>query len=146
METLGPYCKRWKPWGHEKLARKINAVESECTWASIADKVGPSLVHRPLTFFFLVCVQYNACFVLYWAQTKERKLGRPRDEAIDMMLTDWSLVFPLVHFTPPLSVSLSVQAVIGEADLRLQELKKLQYEFERDVVRGAINPVSQIVW
>lgn len=62
-----------------------------------------------------------------------------------MMLTDWSLVFPLVHFTPPLSVSLSVQAVIGEADLRLQELKKLQYEFERDVVKGAINPVSQIV-
>ena len=62
-----------------------------------------------------------------------------------MLLTDWSLVFQLIRFTPPLGVSFSVQAVIGEADLRLQELKKLQYEFERDVVKGAINPVSQIV-
>ena len=44
-----------------------------------------------------------------------------------------------------MGVSFSVQAVIGEADLRLQELKKLQYEFERDIVRGAINPVSQIL-
>ena len=62
-----------------------------------------------------------------------------------MLLTDQPSVFTLIHFTLPLGVSFSVQAVIGEADLRLQELKKLQYEFERDIVRGAINPVSQIL-
>ena len=62
-----------------------------------------------------------------------------------MLLTDQPSVFTLIHLTPPLGVSFSVQAVIGEADLRLQELKKLQYEFERDIVRGAINPVSQIL-
>ena len=31
---------------------------------------------------------------------------------------------------------------MGEADLRLAEMKKLEYEFDRDIVRGAINPVS----
>lgn len=36
------------------------------------------------------------------------------------------------------------QAVVGEADLRLAEMKKLEYEFDRDIVRGAINPVSCI--
>ena len=33
---------------------------------------------------------------------------------------------------------------MGEADLRLAEMKKLEYEFDRDIVRGAINPVSYI--
>jgi len=74
------------------------------------------------------------------------KTGRPEDEAIDTLWTGnlKPLVCQLIGFTTPLGVSFSVQAVIGEADFRLQELKKLQYEFERDIVRGAINPVSQI--
>ena len=33
---------------------------------------------------------------------------------------------------------------MGEADLRLAEMKKLEYEFDRDIVRGAINPVSPV--
>ena len=36
-----------------------------------------------------------------------------------------------------------VQAVVAEADVRLAEMKKLAYEYERDVVRGAVNPVSE---
>ena len=31
---------------------------------------------------------------------------------------------------------------MAEADARLTELKKASYEFDRDVLRGAINPVS----
>ena len=34
-----------------------------------------------------------------------------------------------------------VQAVVQEADLRLTELKKATYEFDRDVLRGSVNPV-----
>ena len=29
-----------------------------------------------------------------------------------------------------------------EADIRLIEVKKVQHEFNRDIVNGAINPVS----
>ena len=35
----------------------------------------------------------------------------------------------------------SVQAVVQEADQRLAELKKATYEFDRDVLRGSVNPV-----
>ena len=34
------------------------------------------------------------------------------------------------------------RAVSEEAGRRMDEFKKLQYEFERDVVRGAVNTVS----
>ena len=34
-----------------------------------------------------------------------------------------------------------LQAVVQEADLRLAELKKATYEFDRDVLRGSVNPV-----
>jgi len=58
----------------------------------------------------------------------------------------------LVYFPVPLASAHPVlllcpgivQAVVGEADLRLAEMKKLTYEFDRDIVRGAVNPVSQI--
>ncbi len=33
-------------------------------------------------------------------------------------------------------------AVVEEADIQLAEIKKSYYEFDRDIVRGAINPVS----
>lgn len=32
------------------------------------------------------------------------------------------------------------QAIMEEADLRLAETKKESYEFERDIVKGAMNP------
>ena len=32
------------------------------------------------------------------------------------------------------------QAIMEEADLRLGEMKKVSYEFERDVVKGSVNP------
>ena len=32
--------------------------------------------------------------------------------------------------------------MVQEADLRLAEIKKATYEFDRDVLRGAVNPVS----
>ena len=35
-----------------------------------------------------------------------------------------------------------MQAVVQEADLRLAEIKKATYEFDRDVLRGSVNPVS----
>lgn len=35
-----------------------------------------------------------------------------------------------------------MQAVVAEADLRIAEMKKAAYEFDRDIVRGAVNPVS----
>ena len=35
------------------------------------------------------------------------------------------------------------QAVVTEADLRVVEMKKSAYEFDRDIVRGAVNPVRQ---
>ena len=31
-----------------------------------------------------------------------------------------------------------------EADIRLAEIKKTQYEFKRDVVSGAVNPVRRM--
>lgn len=37
----------------------------------------------------------------------------------------------------------TAQAVVAEADLRVVEMKKAAYEFDRDIVRGAVNPVSQ---
>lgn len=33
-----------------------------------------------------------------------------------------------------------IKAKIEEADLRLAEIKKEEYEFERDIVKGAANP------
>ncbi len=33
-----------------------------------------------------------------------------------------------------------------EADIRFAELKKAQYEFNRDIVTGAVNPVGFIVF
>ena len=36
-----------------------------------------------------------------------------------------------------------MQAVIAEADLRMAEMKKAAYEFDRDIIRGAVNPVIQ---
>ncbi len=33
-----------------------------------------------------------------------------------------------------------LQAIIEEADMRLGETKKSHYEFERDIVKGAVNP------
>ena len=35
-----------------------------------------------------------------------------------------------------------LQAVVQEADQRLAELKKATYEFDRDVLRGSVNPVG----
>ena len=32
------------------------------------------------------------------------------------------------------------QAVTEEAEIRLAEIKKEAYEFERDIVKGAVNP------
>lgn len=37
---------------------------------------------------------------------------------------------------------LSLQATSAEAEIRLGEVKKEAYEFERDVTRGGVNPVS----
>ena len=34
-----------------------------------------------------------------------------------------------------------LQAVVAEADVRMVEMKKAAYEFDRDIVRGAVNPV-----
>ena len=34
--------------------------------------------------------------------------------------------------------------MVQEADLRLAEIKKATYEFDRDVLRGSVNPVSII--
>lgn len=34
------------------------------------------------------------------------------------------------------------QATSAEAEIRLGEVKKESYEFERDVTRGGVNPVS----
>ncbi len=39
-----------------------------------------------------------------------------------------------------------MQGVVAEADLRLAETKKLGYEFDRDIIRGAVNPVSSAVF
>ena len=36
-----------------------------------------------------------------------------------------------------------MQAMIAEADLRMAEMKKAAYEFDRDIIRGAVNPVIQ---
>ena len=36
-----------------------------------------------------------------------------------------------------------MQAVVAEADLRMVEMKKAVYEFDRDIVRAAVNPVRQ---
>jgi len=33
-----------------------------------------------------------------------------------------------------------IKAKLEEADLRLAEIKKEEYEFERDIVKGAVNP------
>lgn len=32
-----------------------------------------------------------------------------------------------------------LQAIMEEADLRFAEIKKASYEFERDIVKGAVN-------
>lgn len=37
-----------------------------------------------------------------------------------------------------------MQAVMEEADVRYTEVKKAQYEFNRDIVNGAVNPVGTI--
>ena len=39
---------------------------------------------------------------------------------------------------------LSAKAVVAEADVRMTEMKKAAYEFDRDIVRGAVNAVRQI--
>ena len=33
------------------------------------------------------------------------------------------------------------KAVVDEADIRLADIKKSCYEFDRDIIRGAVNPV-----
>ncbi len=33
-------------------------------------------------------------------------------------------------------------AIVDEADIQLAEIKKFCYEFDRDIIRGAVNPVS----
>ena len=38
-----------------------------------------------------------------------------------------------------------LQAAFAEADLRLSELKKRTYEFDREVVKGAVDPVCLFV-
>ena len=35
------------------------------------------------------------------------------------------------------------RAVVAEADLRVVEMKKATYEFDRDIVRGAVNAVRK---
>ena len=102
----------------------------------IVDKVGASLVPRPPFCCVLVCNQ--------WTQTKEQNWeawGQGYRYTVNRQTLSASAN---KLYNTPLGVSFSLQAVIGEADLKLQELKKLQYEFERDIVRGAINPVNQI--
>ena len=37
------------------------------------------------------------------------------------------------------------KAVVDEADIRLADIKKAQYEFDRDIVRGALNPVGLLM-
>lgn len=36
----------------------------------------------------------------------------------------------------------NLKAMVDEAEIRLTEIKKSHYEFDRDIIRGAINPVS----
>lgn len=38
------------------------------------------------------------------------------------------------------------QATSAEAEIRLGEVKKEAYEFERDVTRGGVNPVSKLLY
>lgn len=45
--------------------------------------------------------------------------------------------------TQPCLLLFIAQAVVAEADLRMVEMKKATYEFDRDIVRGAVNPVRQ---
>ena len=39
-------------------------------------------------------------------------------------------------------VSFFLQAIITETEVRIGETKKAVYEFERDIIRGAVNQVK----
>jgi len=41
--------------------------------------------------------------------------------------------------SPRINVSICFQAVMEEAELRLAEIRKSHYEFDRDIVKGAVN-------
>ena len=40
------------------------------------------------------------------------------------------------------SLSDCSQAVVAEAEMRLAEIQKATYEFDREIVRGSVSPVS----
>ena len=52
---------------------------------------------------------------------------------------EWALTFIL-----PIQLCIIKQAVMMEADIRRSDIKKAVYEFERDIVRGAINQVGLV--
>ena len=69
------------------------------------------------------------------------ELQRKKDEMERSHDNHKVLVFS-AHTNVIITWSLHMQAVVAEADLRIAEMKKAAYEFDRDIVRGAVNPVS----